>query len=142
MATWWVNQSSKKGKPQNKIIWSPLKNKRGAKQWHWETMWDANVGDRIYHYTDGFIVGESIVTKAAVNSKNPYPNNDMWEPEGKILEVEFNNLENPIPKNKIPAEIRTKFTGKNGPFNANGDLQQGYFFPISADLESIIENLK
>ena len=142
MATWWVNQGSKKGKPQNKIVWSPLRNKRGASQWHWETMWDAVEGDKIYHYTNSFIVGESLVTKSAVKSRNPYPNNDMWESEGKLLEVDYTPYGKPIHKTKISADNRTKFTGKNGPFNANGDVQQGYFFPISAELETIIEKLK
>ena len=58
------------------------------------------------------------------------------------MEIDYIAYENPIPKTKISTDNRTKFTGKNGPFNANGDIQQGYFFPISAELETIIEKLK
>lgn len=141
MATWWVNQGSKKGKPQNSTVWAPDTNKRGNKQWHWETMWEANVGDKIYHYTDGFIVGVSHVLESAKPAANPYPNNAMWEKQGKILTVDFELFKTPIPKSKIPVDIRTNAIGKEGPFNIRGDVQQGYFFPVSIALEAAIEDL-
>lgn len=47
----------------------------------------------------------------------------------------------PIKKSNIPLETRLLATGKCGPFNANGDVQQGYFFVAPASLVAAIEKL-
>lgn len=105
-------------------------------------MWEAAIGDTIFHYTDGFIVGISSVLEPAHAAPNPYPNNDMWTKSGKKIAVNFTPLAKPIAKTKIPLNVRTAATGKNGPFNMNGDVQQGYFFPLSDDVAQTILNLK
>lgn len=92
MTTWWVNQSTRKGEARNDIVWAPLRNKAGNKQWRWESLQNAQVGDIIYHYTDGFIVGKSKVIEVVKFSKNPYPKNADWQTEGRRLSVAYKKI--------------------------------------------------
>lgn len=135
---WWVNQSTRKGSAQNKIIWAPLKNKRSKNVSHWDSLLEANVGDTVFHYTAGKIVGMSKVIGKAEEAINPYSDNEQWDKYGKKLPIEYVKFEKPIHKAQIPLNIRIK---DKSVFDKNGNVKQGYFFLINDELEGIIMSL-
>lgn len=76
-----------------------------------------------------------------MDSKNPYDNNQIWESEGRELKISFQKFPQKISKREISLDIRKSATKRNGPFDKNGNVQQGYFFPIPNDLEKEIKRL-
>ncbi|OOF55699.1 hypothetical protein BKK56_05640 [Rodentibacter genomosp. 2] len=134
---WWVNQSTKKGYAQNKIIWAPEKNKQGNKVPHWDSLFDANIGDEVIHYTDGYIVGISQVIGKAKKASNPYPDNLQWGINGKRLPIEYYEI-NSIHKEAIHLNIRKD---DKSVFDKNGHVKQGYFFLIDDMLKQEIKKL-
>ncbi|KAE9540269.1 hypothetical protein HT665_06255 [Ursidibacter maritimus] len=132
---WWVNQSTRKGSPQNKIIWAPHKNKGNKNVPHWDSLLEANVGDTVFHYTNGYIVGMSKVIEKAEDSINPYSGNEQWDKYGKKLPIEFVK---PIHKAQIPLNIRIQ---DKSVFDKNGNVKQGYFFLIGTELDRKLKSL-
>lgn len=73
-------------------------------------MRDAQPGDRVIHYTGTHVVGISTVTSIFV--LGPDPSGAHGTEVGKILPVDYQELEDPIHKNTIPLELRLQHAAK------------------------------
>lgn len=142
--SWWVNQSNRGGPAINEIVWAPKQAAGGRPPfWHWKTMYDAQPGDTIFHYTNQAVVGISTATGAAQPARNPYVDrsDDRWGEDGFQIPVEYHPLDRPIPKSEIPSDVRQRAVRPDGPFARNGNAVLAYFLPVGNELASTLLNM-
>lgn len=128
---WWVNQGATYGEERDGgFIWAPLRNKVGRRQAHWDAMDNVQRGDVILHYSNGFLRAASVVEEPARPAPKPL-NTDAWEENGRIIKLQYRDLNGPIPLAAIPETLRI---GHGAPFTVNGSVQQGYLFSVDEKL--------
>ena len=90
-------------------------------------MEEASVGDRVLHYANSNIRAVGTVTAEAVDAERPTGSDDDWQRDGRLVQVDYAELSQPINLGDIPHEWRTD---EGGPFNKDGRMQQGYSFAV------------
>ncbi len=134
---WWVNQGQafEQG-ARGGYVWAPTENKNGTRISYHENVARLVLGDRILHYAEGALRAVGTITGSPVVSQRPsnLPS-DTWQDEGFFADVEYDFLDEPIERNRIPEEWRLE---EDGPFSRTGGVKQGYLFPLS---ENFTENL-
>ena len=130
---WWVNQGSTFEKESaGGYIWAPLKKKDGQGTiFHWETLSELQKEDIVLNYSEGYIRCVSRVIETAINTRSPeasYENN--WSAEGRLVKLEYNMLNPPIPLNKFNTSI-LELRINQGPINSANRVNQGYLFRFS-----------
>ncbi len=132
MKFWWVNMGQKY-KPQREggFMWAPLTNKIGNQVGHYSELANAEVGDVVIVYGKPEIKSIGIVSeKAKVEQKPASLADENWNEKGNLVKLDYYDLEQWIPKDSIPSPWRSEDAG---PFDRNGNLKQGYFYPVSED---------
>lgn len=127
---WWVNQGKTQELEKEKgVIWAPLKGKNDNAIYHWETLKEVEIDDLILHYSNGALRYISKVLTTAVESSRPegLKINDNWDVMGRLIEVEYYELEPEIKLNKFNNQIKDLDINK-GPINIKGEVNQGYLF--------------
>lgn len=125
---WWVNQGSmwdveRKGG----YVWAPLTTASGFKQPHHANVGRLRPDDVLLHYAGQAIRAIGIVSEPPAHA--PRPDDTAAEREGNLVRVDYHELSSPIPLGKIPLRMR-----RSGPFNRDGAVNQGYLFPLKAEL--------
>lgn len=124
---WWVNQGTTYGRARHLgVIWAPLLNKAGRTERHWETMDSVRPGDMILHYSQGSLRAVGRVLGRAQAAKNPFGKDD-WNQDGRLVQVQYEDLRDEVPLGLIPATVRST---AGGPFTSVGSVQQGYLYPV------------
>ena len=142
--TWWVNQSSRSGPAINEIVWAPTASKaRRSIPQHWKNMEFVDAGDTIFHYTAQHVVGVSTATGRGRPTPKPYVDrsDEDWVEEGLQIPLEYQPLDAPVAKRDIPLDVRLRARTPAGPFDKNGDISQGYLFPVGAELQETLQGL-
>lgn len=142
--TWWVNQSSRSGPAINEIVWAPTASKaRRSIPQHWKNMELVEAGDTIFHYTAQQVVGASTATGRGRPTPKPYVDrsDEDWVEEGLQIPLEYQPLDAPVAKRDIPLDVRLRARTPAGPFDKNGDISQGYLFPVGAELQETLQGL-
>lgn len=142
--TWWVNQSSRSGPAINEIVWAPTASKaRRSIPQHWKNMELVDVGDTIFHYTAQQVVGVSTATGRGRPTPKPYVDrsDEDWVEEGLQIPLEYEPLDSPVAKRDIPLDVRFRARTPAGPFDKNGDISQGYLFPVGVELQETLQGL-
>lgn len=131
---WWVNQgqSARLGHDYD-VVWAPLRTDEGGKVSSWEQMDNAEVGDLVLHYANGAVRGFSTVIRESAPSRRPF-SKDTWKDEGRVLAVDFAPLDVPIWLEDVPLGRRLSEPTPHSAFNKNGDVNQGYFYPLTFPL--------
>lgn len=146
-SVWWVNQSKRKGAADNETIWAPKADARGMAPHHWARLLEVQPGDIIYHFTSSELVGVSRATSQAVTSDKPYDYSPIgrvtarWGDLGNRIPIDYSPFDIPVGKNEIDLKVRLDNRSPEGPFDKNGDVVQGYFFPVSNELFAEIARL-
>lgn len=132
---WWVNQGTTFARSREAgSLWAPKKTKDGRKRPDWESLSDARVSDLVLNYRNGKIRAVSRVTAQAADAPRPADADQrQWENDGRLLDVDFNDLSPSISLNDIPVEWRIE---EGGPFDQNGKVKQGYFYSLSEEFVS------
>ena len=111
---WFVSQSQTfKFERPGGYLWAPYTNKRGAKQFHYDTMGMVRKGDIIFSNYKGTIPAISeALDKAEENSKIPteFKNRYPWKANGRKIKVKYLDIK-PIVFTK---EIRQKLNTFKG----------------------------
>ena len=124
---WWVNQGSTyRQERDGGYVWAPKVTKAGHAVAHHVAVSKLRVGQMIVHYSDGAVRAIGYVAAAPQNVAKPKElTGDAWEKDGYGCEVIYRVLDTPIEKADVPNR------GPDvGPFDRNGDVKQGYLFPI------------
>jgi hypothetical protein len=128
---WWVNQGATFAQEKaGGYIWAPKRDKRGGESRDWNNMTKVKTGDLVLHYSNGSLRAVGRVLSEAKDDMRPARlEGQEWEREGWRVEIEYFDLESPIPLAGVPQEIRRYVFG--GPFSRNGGVNQGYLYPLS-----------
>jgi len=125
---WWVNQgTSYQVARDGGFVWAPLHSKTGIPQGHHQNVNKLRVGQRVIHYANNAI--RAIGRVAGAPSVQPQPaalRQDTWIDEGYLCPVDYRELSQQLSRVDIPDRTAVK----DGPFDVNGSVKQGYMFPI------------
>jgi hypothetical protein len=137
---WWVNQgSSFRRAREGGYLWAPLIDRAGRGHEHWDALQYARMGDVVLNHADGQIRGVSRVMRTAYASERPDPEADQaWNKDGRRVDVEYRDLETPLPVSAIPEGRRQR---EGGPFDRDGGVKQAYFFPLSDAFVHVLSGL-
>jgi MoxR-like ATPase len=137
--TWWVNQGHTYAKERDgSYIWAPQKTKSGTPASHHVAVADVRRGDRIVHYAKGHIRAAGIAVSDGREQRRPDElSGEAWEVDGYAADVEYSELDRPIPL----AEIDIAYRQGGGPFTAAGAVQQGYLFRVGDDVGQYLATL-
>jgi MoxR-like ATPase len=124
---WWVNQGATfRQERQGGYVWAPKLTKAGRPAAHHVAVSQLRVGQTVVHYADGAIRAIGYVADVPQSVLKPNElTTDAWDVDGYGCAITYRDVSPPIPKQNIPN--RTKDVG---PFDVNGDLKQGYLFPV------------
>jgi hypothetical protein len=127
---WWVNQGSTyRQERDGGYVWAPKVTKAGHPVAHHVAVSQLREGQQIVHYAGGAIRAVSLVTNAPQNVKKPDElTGDAWDADGYGCRVAYRVLDTPIERNEVPHRSPSV-----GPFDANGDVKQGYLFKVQDD---------
>jgi hypothetical protein len=128
VAYWWVNQSKTYGAERSAgILWAPQRTARGIALGHWTAMTQVLPGDLVVHYARGAIRALGQVGASASTADRPYGLPEVWESPGWMVPVRYFDLDAPIGRDELPLDWRLA----EPPFDRNGDVKQGYLYPVS-----------
>jgi hypothetical protein len=128
VAYWWVNQSKTyQAERSAGILWAPQQTAAGHRRGHWTAMTGVQSGDMVVHYARGAIRALGRVQGPATAADRPYGLPEVWESPGWMVVVRYFDLAQPIGRDELPMSWRLV----EEPFDRNGDVKQGYLFPVS-----------
>ncbi len=133
MAYWWVSQNQTyRHERSGEYLWAPNTDRRGVTPFHWSTMNEVEQGDVIFSYVDQKIVSISIAKTKAYDSPRPkeFRSQEVWKKEGKRVDAQYNDLENPIHISNIRDSLLKLLPNRYSPLTAAGTGNQGYLFNI------------
>jgi hypothetical protein len=126
---WWVNQGRTFATEREQgFMWAPKVARDGSVREFWRAMEDASIGDLILHYSDGAVRAVSIVADEAIDAPRPGAAAADRDREGWLVATDYRDLPAPLLLNDIPIDARI---AEGGPFDRDGRIIQGYFFPLS-----------
>jgi hypothetical protein len=127
---WWVNQGASYSRARDGgYLWAPTQTKSGGSAFdHWRNMRYLREGDFVLNYANTKIRAVSRVNGEATPSGHPDPADEAWSDQGLRAEVEYRDLAEPLDLGDIANEWRTR---EQGPFAKDGNVKQGYLFPLS-----------
>lgn len=132
---WWVNQGrTYNAERRGSYIWAPQRGKDGQKIFHHVNVSKVKGGDVIFHYVDGNIVATSVAEEDAISAARPAElPPDAWDREGFMVRVRYHDLQQAVPKDSIPVDLRSALASESkSPFNKGGNVNQGYLFSLTA----------
>ena len=135
---WWVNQNASWGEESSLgIVTAPVLGKADQKIQHHLNVARIFEGDVILHYLKGALVAVSEALTNSAEMQRPYSgSDDRWQKEVNLVHCWYDVLPESIAKN----DISLRMEGKE-PFTKNGDVRQGYMFPLEFDfIERLIED--
>ena len=135
--SWWVNQGhSYEYEKSGNYIFAPLEDAGGGYPFHWSNVGKVEIGDLIFHYAKGALRAVSKVIEKAQESERPAGSGKGEK--GLLVNTEYKELSSPLPLAKIPESLRIN---EKGPFDLNGDVNQGYLFALSMNFVSKLKPL-
>lgn len=137
---WWVNQGATfRQESTGGYVWAPQRNSAGSQLAHHANVSRLKKGDTIVHYSNGAIraIG-TVLEDAEDGDRPPELPSGPWETDGRLAHVEYRLLEEALPLASIPQEWRVE---ESNPFDSNGNVRQGYMYPISVPFWEKISSL-
>ena len=126
MNYFWVNQGTTwKDEYMGGFLWAPFKNKAGNPIWHWDTMDELKIGDKVFSHVDGKIVAVSNVKGPCYKSEKPKNFTD-WNQQGRKCDVVYKLIDKPIVIRDHIKEIRSSLPSHRSPLQENGRANQIY----------------
>ena len=140
---WWVNHKQTfKHEIEGGFLWSPKLKSDGNRNYFYDTMADAEVGDIVLSYANGKVAYFGIVVEEASSARKPDEfgaAGDDWDNDGWFLPIAWQKITPAIKPKLIWDEIQHLFPQKYSPLNKKGGGNQGcYLAEIS---EQIFLNL-
>ncbi|MFG0419703.1 HNH endonuclease [Pseudomonas sp. zjy_8] len=143
---WWVNhKQTYQAELEGGYIWSPTKNKNGARNQTYINLTLVRAGDVVISYAGGQIRAIGVATSVYAEQAKPEDFGQAgqnWSDTGWLVPIEWTELDKAVsPKDHITA-ITSLLPAKNSPLQANGNGNQGcYLASISPELGSFVLRL-
>ena len=143
---WWVNQNQTyKAEVGGGYMWSPKSNRDGGFNQFYQNMTEAGLGDIVFSFADTFIKTVGVVSAPSRSAEKPKEfgkAGDAWDTDGWLVQVDYEELSNPIkPKDHMDV-LAPLLPKKYSPIRADGDGNQVYLAeipdPMAAALLSLI----
>jgi hypothetical protein len=83
--------------------------------------------DMVLHYARGAIRALGQAETSASAADRPYGLPEVWESLGWMVPVHYFDLNQPVRRDELPLSWRLG----EAPFDRNGDVNQGYLYPLS-----------
>ena len=145
MRYWWVNQNQTyEYEVSGGFLWSPKTKANGGFNYFYATMEQVSPGDLVFSFCDTQIKAIGVVQTPAVTSPKPDFRNagSNWSDVGWYVEVEFEELQNPIKPKDFMTQIIPHLPEKYSPLQQNGKGLQGiYLTEISSDFGNLLIDL-
>lgn len=145
MRYWWVNQNQTyRHEVPGGYLWSPVTRADGARNYFYDTMKHASPGDIVFSYCDTLIKAVGIVTHRAEPSVKPNfgTAGSNWSQFGWLVQVEFQELPNPVHPKSHMGLLAPLLPSKYSPLQMNGNGLQGvYLTEVPTLLASALEGL-
>jgi hypothetical protein len=130
VGSWWVNQSQTfQAERKAGMLWAPKATSAGHGLGHWTAMTHLQPGDVVIHYARGAIRALGRVQAAAVTADRPEWLPEVWGQDGWMASIRYVDLPQPIQRDELP--IAWRLGHQEPPFDRNGNVKQGYLFPVS-----------
>jgi putative restriction endonuclease len=130
MRYWWVNQNQTyKFEVPGGFLWSPKRNQNGARNHFYDTMAEVSPGDVVFSFCDTYIKAIGVVQRPAITSPKPdfRTAGSNWSNEGWFVEVEFEEIVDPIRPKDFMVSIAPLLEERYAPLQRNGDGLQGVY---------------
>lgn len=134
MAYWWVNQGQTfEEEFRGSYLWAPKLTKNGQRRRHWDAMKDVRVDDVIVHYEGKprfELRSVSVALAEAVDTAQPVSlqQTNMWDDDGWLVSVAHVDEVAPLHR-----DAAVQLGPKEAPFTTNGQVKQGYLWPLSTE---------
>lgn len=146
MRYWWVNQNQTyRAEVGGGYVWSPKRNRNGARNQFYENMREVAPGDLIFSFSDTRIPAIGLARSYCYPAPRPEEFGHVgqnWDEAGWRVDVDYVELSTPIsPKAHIEA-IRPLLPPKYSPLRPDGNGLQGvYLAEVGADLGQLLQSL-
>ena len=146
MKYWWVNQNQTyRAEFGGGYIWSPKRNKNGARNQFYENMRNVAPGDLIFSFRDTFIGAMGTAVSYCYDAPKPEefgPAGANWEKNGWKVDVQYNEAKVPIRPKEHIERIRPLLPSKYSPLQESGDgLQSVYLAEVPPNMASLLLEL-
>ena len=136
---WWVNHKQTfKHEIAGGFLWSPKFKSNGDRNYFYDTMADAEVGDIVLSYANRKVSYFGVVVEEASTAHKP-PEfgaaGDVWGSDGWFLPISWQKISPSIQPKLLWDEIQHLFPQKYSPLNGQGGGNQGcYLAEISEQI--------
>ena len=136
---WWVNHKQTfKHEISGGFLWSPKFKSNGDRNYFYDTMADAEVGDIVLSYANGKVSYFGVVVEEASTAQKPSEfgaAGDVWDNDGWFLPISWQKISPSIQPKLLWDEIQHLFPQKYSPLNGQGGGNQGcYLAEISEQI--------
>ena len=136
---WWVNHKQTfKHEIAGGFLWSPKFKSNGDRNYFYDTMADAEVGDIVLSYANGKVSYFGVVVEEASTAQKPSEfgaAGDVWDNDGWFLPISWQKISPSIQPKLLWDEIQHLFPQKYSPLNGQGGGNQGcYLAEISEQI--------
>ena len=136
---WWVNHKQTfKHEIAGGFLWSPKFKSNGDRNYFYDTMADAEVGDIVLSYANGKVSYFGVVVEEASTAHKPSEfgaAGDVWDNDGWFLPISWQKISPSIQPKLMWDEIQHLFPQKYSPLNGQGGGNQGcYLAEISEQI--------
>ena len=136
---WWVNHKQTfKHEIAGGFLWSPKFKSNGDRNYFYDTMADAEVGDIVLSYANGKVSYFGVVVEEASTAQKPSEfgaAGNVWDNDGWFLPISWQKISPSIQPKLLWDEIQHLFPQKYSPLNGQGGGNQGcYLAEISEQI--------
>jgi putative restriction endonuclease len=145
MKYWWVNQNQTfRQETSGGYLWSPKRNRNGAKNQFYENMRAVTPGDLVFSFRDAKIAALGIAISNCYDAPKPDEfgtRGENWDDVGWKVDVVYKDMASAIrPKDRID-RIRPLLPEKYSPLQQSGDgLQSVYLAEINVELATLLRD--
>ena len=131
MAVWWVNQNQTLGQEiDGGYLWSPKRNKNGARNQFYENMKAVEPGDLILSFANQKISYVGVAQGRAATEPKPSEFGQAgqnWSLDGWMVDVVWRKLQKPVKPKDLIETLRPLLPEKYSPIQQSGDGNQGVY---------------
>jgi hypothetical protein len=142
---WWVNQNqTARFEVGGGYMWSPKRNRNGARNVFYENMKECAPGDIVFSFVDTKI--STIGTVTSFFEESPRPSEfgaagNQWDADGWRVNVNFSSVNPVIRPSEHMESIRPTLPGKYSPIQPDGRGNQVYLARVPAEMADVLIGL-
>lgn len=143
MANWWVNhKQTYNEETEGGYIWSPKRDKNGARNQTYDNMALVEPGDLVFSYAFQQIRQLGVATDRGATSQKPQDfgtKGEYWNVDGWIVPVQWTALADPLRPKTFIGDLRPHLPTKYSPISSDGNGQQKFYLAaVSAEFAATV----